>query len=59
MENNKYKSQIKYRKNNLKQFNIDFNIDVLEKFKEVCRKKGEKPTTVIKKFVDNYIKDNL
>lgn len=55
---NKYKAQIKYRKNNYKQFNIDFRFDTFNKFQEICKKNNTTPTTEIKKFVDEYIKNN-
>lgn len=58
MENNKYKAQIKYRKNNYKQFNIDFKIDVFNSFVEICKKNNTTPTTEIKRFVEDYIKNN-
>lgn len=60
MENkdNKYKSQMKYRKSNFKQFNIDFRFDTFDKFQEICKKNNTTPTTEIKKFVDEYIKNN-
>lgn len=58
MENNKYKAQMKYRKNNYKQFNIDFKIDTLDKFMSICKKNNTTPTTEIKKFVDSYIREN-
>lgn len=32
---NKYKAQIKYRKNNLKQFNIDFRFDTFNTFADI------------------------
>lgn len=55
---NKYKAQIKYRKNNYKQFNIDFRFDIFDKFVSICKKNNTTPTTEIKKFVEDYIKDN-
>lgn len=55
---NKYKAQIKYRKKNYKQFNIDFRFDTFNKFVATCKKNKTKPTTEIKKFVDDYIKKN-
>lgn len=58
MENNKYKAQIKHRKNNYKQFNIDFKFDILDKFVNACKKNNTTPTTEIKKFVEEYIKNN-
>lgn len=53
---NKYKAQIKYRKNNLKQFNIDFRFDTFNTFADICKRNNTTPTTEIKKFVEDYIK---
>lgn len=58
MENNKHKAQIKYRKNNYKQFNIDFRFEIFNTFAEICKKNKTTPTTEIKKFVEDYIKLN-
>lgn len=60
MEQNerKYKSQMRYRKKNYKQFNIDFKFDVFEDFQKACIKNNTTPTTAIKLFVDEYIKKN-
>ena len=59
MENkSKYNSQIKHIKNNYKKFHIDFKFDVFYKFQEICKKNNTTPTTVIKHFVDDYIKNN-
>lgn len=58
MEKNKYKAQMKYRKNNYKQFNIDFRFDIFNTFVEACKKNNTTPTTEIKKFVEEYIKSN-
>lgn len=55
---NKYKAQIKYRKNNYKQFNIDFRFDTFNTFVDICKKNNTTPTTEIKKFVEEYIKRN-
>lgn len=55
---NKYKSQIKYLRNNYKRITIDFKIDELEQFKKLCKSNGTTPTTQIKNFVQSYIKDN-
>lgn len=54
----KYNAQMKYRKNNYKQFNIDFKFDVFNSFVEKCIKNNTTPTSEIKKFVENYIKNN-
>lgn len=55
---NKYKAQIKYRKNNYKQFNIDFRFDTFNMFVDICKRNKTTPTTEIKKFVEEYIKNN-
>lgn len=61
MENNyhrkesRYKSQMKYLRKNYKHFNIDFRIDLFNKFQEICKKNNTTPTTEIKKFVNYYI----
>ena len=55
----KYNAQKKYRKNNYKQFNIDFNPYIFDKFVSVCKKNNTKPTSEIKKFVEDYIKNNI
>ena len=55
---NKYKAQIKYRKNNCKQFNIDFRFDIFNTFVDICKRNNTTPTTEIKKFVEEYIKRN-
>lgn len=54
----KYKSQIKHIKANYTKFQIDFNKETLNIFKEICKKNKTTPTTEIKKFVDSYIKNN-
>lgn len=56
---NKYSRQIKYRKNNYRQFNIDFKNEVFDKFVALCKKNNTTPTTEIKRFVDEYINNNL
>ena len=56
--NSKYTSQIRHMKRYYKRFPIDFRIEELEKFKEICKKNNTTPTTEIKNFVKNYIKNN-
>lgn len=58
MENKKHKAQIKYRKNNYKQFNIDFRFETFNTFAAICKINNTTPTTEIKKFVEEYIKSN-
>lgn len=55
----KYNAQKKYRKKNYKQFNIDFKPYIFDKFVSVCKKNNTKPTTEIKKFVEEYIRNNI
>lgn len=55
MASEKYTPQKKYRKNNYKQFPIDFKPEVLEEFKAICSELGTSPTTEIKKFVEKFI----
>lgn len=59
MENNendnKYKAQIKHLRSNYKRITIDFKIDELERFKEICKSNNTTPTTQIKQFVKAYI----
>lgn len=55
---NKYKAQIKHLRNNYKRLTIDFKIQELEKFKEICKNKNTTPTTEIKQFVKSFIENN-
>lgn len=55
---NKYKAQIKYLRSNYKRITIDFKIDELERFKEICKANNTTPTTQIKQFVKKYIESN-
>lgn len=56
---NKYKAQIQHIQNNYKKFHIDFKFDTFNKFVDICKKNNTTPTTEIKKFVNEYIKNNL
>lgn len=62
MENKEYKSkynsQIKHIQSKYKKFHIDFKIETFEKLQEICKKNNTTPTTEIKKFVDEYIKNH-
>lgn len=58
MGNNKYKAQINHIRKHYKAFHIDFDIDIFNKFKELCLKNNSTPTTEIKKFVNSFIKEN-
>lgn len=54
----KYSSQIKHIQSKYKKFHIDFNIETFEKLQEICKKNNTTLTTVIKKYLDDYIKNN-
>lgn len=62
MENKEYKSkysnQIKHIQSKYKKFHIDFKIETFEKLQEICKRNHTTPTTEIKKFVDDYIKNH-
>ena len=51
----KYEAQIKHLRNNYKRITIDFKIDDLTKFKNICKLKNTTPTFEIKNFVKSYI----
>lgn len=55
---NKYKAQIKHLRSNYKRITIDFKIEELERFKEICKANNTTPTTQIKQFVKTYIESN-
>lgn len=55
---NKFKAQIKHLRRNYKRITIDFKIDELERFKEICKVNNTTPTTQIKQFVKKYIDSN-
>ena len=50
--------QAKYIRENYKRLSLDLKPDTLELFKQKCYENGTKPTTEIKKFIDDYIKSN-
>lgn len=58
MEESKYKAQIKNLRKNYVRFSLDLKPEVLEVFREICRKNNTTPTTEIKKFISQYISDN-
>ena len=62
MENNenknKYKAQVKHLRSNYNRITIDFKIDELKRFKEICKANNTTPTTQIKQFVKKYIESN-
>ena len=55
----KYKAQIKHLRKKYKRITIDFRIEDLEKFKEICKNRKTTPTAEIKKFVKSYIDNNI
>lgn len=54
----KYSAQIKYNKNNYRQFKMNLIPDFFDKFQQACFKNGTTPTTVIKAFMNDYIEKN-
>ncbi|MDO5548322.1 MAG: hypothetical protein Q4F79_07520 [Eubacteriales bacterium] len=58
MSESKYQSQIKNLRKNYVRFPLDLKPDVLEAFKAACEKNQTRPTTEIKKFIQQYIQDN-
>lgn len=55
----KYASQIKSLRKNYVRFSLDLKPDMLEDFRKACDINGTKPTTEIKRFIRQYIQDNL
>lgn len=53
----KNSSQIKHLRSKYVRFSLDFKPEVLNAFKEKCSANGTTPTTEIKKFVAEYLKD--
>lgn len=53
----KNSSQIKHLRSKYVRFSLDFKPEVLNAFKEKCAANGTTPTTEIKKFVAEYLKD--
>lgn len=51
--------QAKYIRQNYKRLSLDLKPEVLEAFKKICKERGTKPTTEIKKFIDEYIKEQF
>lgn len=58
MSDSKYQAQINSLRKNYVRFPLDLKPDILEAFKAACEKNGTKPTTEIKKFIQQYISDN-
>ena len=53
----KYESQMKNLRKNYVRFPLDLKPDVLEAFRAACATKGTTPTTEIKKFITQYVKE--
>lgn len=58
MSNDKYAAQIKHLRTKYVRFSLDLKPDELAAFKEACEKSGTKPTTEIKRFIAEFIKDH-
>lgn len=58
IEESKYKSQQKHLREKYVRFPLDLKPDVLEAFRNACERQGTKPTTEIKKFINQYIAEN-
>ena len=57
MSDSKYSAQIKNLRRNYVRFPLDLKPEVLEAFKAKCSELGTTPTTEIKKFINDFIKD--
>ena len=57
MDENIYKAQQKHLRTKYVCFPLDLKPDILDKFKDKCKQNGTTPTTEIKKFINEYIKD--
>ena len=51
----KYARQAEYNRKTYVRFPLDLRPEVLEAFRAACQKRGEEPTTEIKKFIQRYI----
>lgn len=58
MNESKYMHQAKHIKNNYSQFKFNLKPDILESFKQKCKENETTPTTEIKRFISEYIKNN-
>ena len=58
MAESKYESQIKNLRKNYVRFPLDLKPDILDAFKRVCEANKTKPTTEIKRFINEYISKN-
>ncbi len=57
-EKSKYARQAAYNRRTYVRFPLDLKPDVLEAFKAKCEANGTKPTTEIKRFIDEYCKED-
>lgn len=57
IESNK-KARQKYLKENYKSFNLCLPIELITTFKELCKTNKTTPTTVLKTFIEQYIKNH-
>ena len=56
MENKpNYARQAAYNRKTYVRFPLDLRPEVLQAFRNACEKRGEVPTTEIKKFIQRYI----
>lgn len=51
----KYARQAEYNRRTYVRFPLDLRPEMLEAFRAACKKRGEIPTTEIKKFIQRYI----
>ncbi len=51
----KYARQAEYTRKTYVRFPLDLRPEMLEAFRAACKKRGEIPTTEIKKFIQRYI----
>lgn len=57
MGESKYARQAAYNRRTYVRFPLDLKPEVLEAFRAACKKRGEIPTTEIKKFIQRYIEE--
>lgn len=58
MAESKYARQAAYNRRTYVRFPLDLKPEVLEDFKEACKKRGKVPTTEIKNFIQRYIEES-
>ena len=58
MSESKYARQAAYNRKNYVRFPLDLKPDVLAAFRSACEKNNTKPTTEIKRFINEYIESN-